>query len=567
MSKNSENRICQNCKTNFTIEPEDFGFYEKIKVPPPTFCPECRFIRRLIWRNERSLYKRTCNLCNKKIISMYGPDVFFPIYCPECWKSDAWDPLKYAQDYDFSKTFFEQFRELFLKFPRQSVWQIGSNLNTEYTNFVQDTKNVYLAYSVIYGAEDVFYSSNVDHSKGILDSYNIVDSELLYENIGSTKNYNCQYNYWSSNCIDCNFVLDCINCINCFNCVNLRNKQYCIWNEQYTKEEYEKKLKELNVGSYKFVQDNFEKFWNFSLKFPRKYARIISCVNTIGDELRNCKNTFFTYNTYDSEDTKFAYRCLHTKNSMDVCYLNAELTYEHAVGGSDNSLNIKFIINGAPALIEVEYCDLCQSCSNLFGCIGLKSKQYFILNKQYTEKEYFEMIDKIKKHMNDIPYTDKKGNVYKYGEFFPFEFSPFGYNETVVNDHLPLSKEEIIQKGYNWKEKIENKYIITKKAEKLPDNIKDIDDSIINEVIECAITKKAFKITPFELQFYRRMNIPLPRLHQDERHKRRFKLRNPMKLWHRKCMKSGCPNEFETSYAPNRPEIIYCESCYNKEVY
>ncbi len=28
-----------------------------------------------------------------------------------------------------------------------------------------------------------------------------------------------------------------------------------------------------------------------------------------------------------------------------------------------------------------------------------------------------------------------------------------------------------------------------------------------------------------------------------------------------------CPNEFETSYAPDRPEIIYCEKCYQQEVY
>ena len=39
---NSEIRQCQNCKQDFTIEPDDFGFYEKIKVPPPTFCPLCR---------------------------------------------------------------------------------------------------------------------------------------------------------------------------------------------------------------------------------------------------------------------------------------------------------------------------------------------------------------------------------------------------------------------------------------------------------------------------------------------------------------------------------------------
>jgi hypothetical protein len=38
-----ETKICQNCKKNFIIEPDDFGFYEKIKVPPPTFAQSVDF--------------------------------------------------------------------------------------------------------------------------------------------------------------------------------------------------------------------------------------------------------------------------------------------------------------------------------------------------------------------------------------------------------------------------------------------------------------------------------------------------------------------------------------------
>ncbi|NVN97130.1 hypothetical protein HXX01_02765, partial [Candidatus Nomurabacteria bacterium] len=199
--------------------------------------------------------------------------------------------------------------------------------------------------------------------------------------------------------------------------------------------------------------------------------------------------------------------------------------------------------------------------------IGLKNKQYCILNKQYTKEEYFEMIEKIKKHMDNMPYIDAKGRVYKYGEFFPYELCPFGYNEAVINDHFPLTKEEILERGYPYKEKQDNKYIITLKAKDIPDDIKDTDDSILNEVIECEESGKAFKITPFEFQFYQRMNIPIPRLHPDERYKKRLAFRNPMVLYTRKCMHEGCNNEFETTYAPERPEMIYCKECYQREVY
>ena len=563
----SENKTCQNCKNDFTIETEDFNFYEKMKVPPPTFCPQCRFVRRLIWRNERSLYKRKCDMCEKNIISMYDLDVIFPVYCPDCYKSDKWEADEHGQDYDFSKPFFLQWKDLFDKVPRQSVWSIGSCVDSEYANFIQNVKNVYMSYSTIWGCEDVYHSSNVDGSKKIVDSYSILNSELLYENIGGTKNYNCKYAYWSSNCIDCNFVLDCNNCQDCLCCVNLQNKKFNIFNEQYTKEEYKDKIKEFNLGGYKYSQETFKKFWNFSLKFPRKFTRIINCINSKGDELRNCKNTSFAFNSYNTENVKFIYRSPGVKDSMDICHGDMEFGYEHALGGSDNSLNIKFIINGAPALNEVEYVDLCQSSSNLFGCIGLKNKQYCILNKQYSKDEYFKMVEEIKKHMNNMLYIDNKGRIYKYGEFFPYELCPFGYNETVINDHFSLTKEEIIEKGYPYKEKVDNKYIITLKAEDIPDNIKNIDDSILNEVIKCEKSGKAFKITPFELQFYKRMNIPIPRLHPDERYKERMKLRNPMVLYHRTCMHEGCNNEFETTYALDRSETVYCDSCYKKEVY
>ncbi|MFA6257630.1 MAG: hypothetical protein WC671_01315 [Candidatus Paceibacterota bacterium] len=52
--------------------------------------------------------------------------------------------------------------------------------------------------------------------------------------------------------------------------------------------------------------------------------------------------------------------------------------------------------------------------------------------------------------------------------------------------------------------------------------------------------------------------------------------RNPRQLWHRSCMcelknhthgTEKCAVEFETSYSPDRPEIVYCETCYQQEIY
>ena len=181
-----------------------------------------------------------------------------------------------------------------------------------------------------------------------------------------------------------------------------------------------------------------------------------------------------------------------------------------------------------------------------------------------------------------MPYIDKKGSVYKYGDFFPSDLAPFTYNESIAQEYYPLSKEQAQERGYLWKEAETRNYNISIKNEDIPDDIKTVGDDIVNQMIECGHQGKcleqcteAFRITPHELEFYRRMSLPLPRLCPNCRHYQRINIRNPLKLWHRKCMchvpnhehSVECPNEFETTYAPDKPEIVYCESCYQKEVY
>ncbi len=570
---NSETKNCQNCKKDFTIEPDDFSFYEKIKVPPPTFCFECRNMRRLQFRNERELYHFTCGLCGKSGISMYHKNSTFPIYCVDCWYSDKWDPADYGQEYDFSRPFFEQFKEVFMKVPRASIFHRNS-INSEYANIIGESKNIYLSYSTN-GAENVFYSKTVDKSKDIFDSLSVVDSNQCYEIIRGENNYNCNFLILSRNCIDSSFLFDCVDCQNCFLSVGLRNKKYIIENKQYTEKEYKEEMKKINLGSYSNIKKIKEKWFTQIKNFPHRFAFILKSVNSAGEDLVNAKNAQMSFDSYNVENTKYIFRCFGAKDSYEGNNIaNSELIYEFAGGGANNSYNLKFSSNGVKSLTNVSYSDFCALSSDSFGCVSLNSKQYCILNKQYTKEEYEELVSKIIKHMSDTPYIDKKGRVYKYGEFIPPEISPFSYNETIAQEYYPLTKEEAINQGYKWKDREERNYNINIYSKDIPDDIKDVEKDIIGKVIECEHKGKcneqcteAFKIIPEEFQLYKRMNLSIPRLCPNCRHYQRFKQRNPLKLWHRKCMNKDCTNEFETSYSPERPEIIYCEQCYQKEVY
>lgn len=78
-------------------------------------------------------------------------------------------------------------------------------------------------------------------------------------------------------------------------------------------------------------------------------------------------------------------------------------------------------------------------------------------------------------------------------------------------------------------------------------------------ILQQSIRRIALK-TCQELAFYKQQGIPLPRRSPAQRHIDRDTLRNPRKLWTRECAK--CQKAIATSYDPNRPEIVYCESCY-----
>jgi len=585
---NSETRTCQNCKNQFVIEPDDFGFYEAMKVPPPTWCPECRLVRRLAWRNERSLWKTTCDSCKKSIFSAYPPERKFPVFCHDCWFSDVWDPMSYGQDYNFSKPFFEQWGGLFARVPRLNLWQLNC-VNSPYSNIVRDAKDCYLSFSMV-GGEEVHYTKIVDHSKQVFDSLIVTDSERCFDVVYCHSSYNVRNSVRVNSCLDSAFLFDCRNARNCFMSSNLRNKEFVFRNKQLTKEKYFEELKRLNLGNYTVFQGLRGEFKEMCLRAIHRYADILKAENSTGDMLRNVKNIRDSFEGYDMENCRYMGRCLQLKDAMDCTYtgVGSELMYEYVSGGKAMR-NMKFAIACFGGERDCTYVGWCQNSSNLFGCFGVRDKQYCVLNKQYAKAEYETIIPKIINQMNEMLYVGKNERVYRYGEFFPIEMSPFPYNGTVSQESFPLTKEEIVSRGYNYREPDVKNPSIDLATKEISEDIADISDDVLKKNIACEHAGEclhqctaAFRVVPQELEMYRRIRNPLPRLCPNCRHYERLKFRNPWKLWHRQCMcdyetrensvrhqhhpTGRCPNEFETSYTPDRPEIVYCEQCYNAEV-
>jgi hypothetical protein len=285
-------KTCAVSGTTFPIYQSDLDFYEiispvfggkKFYIPTPTLCPEERHRRRMARRNERTLYKRRCAATEKQIISMYAPESPYTIYDQKVRRSDDWDPLEYGQEIDFNRPFFEQFATLMSQVPRVSIVNTNSE-NSEYTNYTANNKDCYLTFSNSYGGnEKCLYGTCLARSHNCADAIQIFDCSFCYRVVDCT---NCHGLRYASNCKDCRdswFLKDCIACQNCIGCYGLRNAEYCILNQQYTKEAYQQKEQTILLDTREGISAFKDRFHIFVSTQPHKSAEIEESEQCSGD--------------------------------------------------------------------------------------------------------------------------------------------------------------------------------------------------------------------------------------------------------------------------------------------
>ena len=82
--------------------------YSKYDIKEPNQPYEERHKKRLAWRNERNMYKRKCDLSGEEIIAIYPQNTPFPVYTPNAWYSDDWDPIQYGKDLQVKHEIFSE---------------------------------------------------------------------------------------------------------------------------------------------------------------------------------------------------------------------------------------------------------------------------------------------------------------------------------------------------------------------------------------------------------------------------------------------------------------------------
>lgn len=312
-----------------------------------------------------------------------------------------------------------------------------------------------------------------------------------------------------------------------------------------------------------------------TIKQPSAYSYRIKAEECTGDYIFRSSRCIACFDTTDTEQCKnLQYSVNHNKDVYDCSY----------TGGLELGLEIMGCVGGYNCIgcniiwwdvANLSYSELMfNGAQDCFGCIGLRGKKFCILNKQYSEEEYKKLTAGIIERMK---------KAVEWGHFFPPSLSPFGYNESLAQDYFPLTKEQALTLGFNWNDRTPGTFGKgTLDAKDIPDAIADVSDDIFQKVLTCEKCQRNFKIVKQEFEFYKKLHIPIPRKCFDCRHLERLHKRRPRTLWHRQCMcdraehnhVGRCAIEFETTYSPpegrastpERPELVFCQECYQKEI-
>ena len=558
--------------------------------------PSAMFRSISMFRNERHLYKNISVKSGKPLITMYSTESKVNVYdTPEFWAEDFLStkqsiPTKLDE-------MIQAFATLSVQVPKLAKIN-DRNENAEYANYVGSCKNIYMSFLSYYEAEDVYYSYYTIPGKDIVDCFYIKNADLCYESINVFDSYAIFFSYNINNSQNCYFSFDLDNCHHCLFCHNLRGKSYYIHNTEYSKSEFEAYFSQMkaNMKKYSELQKYLTDYQNILSSAIYQHVNQVNSEKCIWDTLVNCNRSILAFDSRESNESVNVRwwpfeKCLNIIGWYADYVVNSWRVGAGVAG--EMSSRILWCYNTYTSHDIVSCQDLIW-CSHMLFCCGLKNKEYCILNKQFSKQEREELSDAIIKNM-------KLAGMY--GQPLPHELSRFPYNDTVANDLFPIKSvvigdqikiinpngegivtvlqpdmfisDAILDLGGQEKIKIKRRTRDTEInipehfqkiwAQDLPDSIDDVDDTILDKVIMCEVSGRPFRIIGPELTFYRKHGLPLPRRHHDIRHQARRDRRPQRNLYLRNC--DNCWIEMLSVYKQESEFKVFCEACYNKEIY
>lgn len=545
--------VCAASGVVFRVSPAEKALLDGFEVPIPRLCPAERQRRRTAFRNFRTLCRRACSATGAQVISMYGDAVPFPVYASKYWWSDEWDAKSFGAEAEPDRPFFEQLAALSARVPRFSLMQFGCE-NSDFCNMAISSLNCYLVFGCVRN-RDCLYGHIVWDCESCVDCLYAYRSQWCSNSIDIVDCYDVHYSSECMGCAESYFLYNCSSCRHCFGCFGLNRAEYCFMNEQCTKAEYERRVSEVFPLTRESVAD---------YRGALLQAKSGACLHPPMFGMKNedvCGNHIYESKAIENgfdvkrcEDSAHLWTAHQVERSCDISFTGAR---------SESSYNCLTLQNVQDVICShiiadsahVAYSEFCYGSRDLFGCIGLRKSEYCILNRQYSRDDYFALRAKL------VDGLKARG---EWGEFFPASATPFAYDESIAQEYMPLSKEEAVRLGYRWSGALSSSKAQLSVGVLPPRTIAECGDDVLDVVFTCEASGKPFKVVRAELDFHRRVGIPLPSRCSDARHLERMKERGPRELFPREC--SRCGAETVAAYSPFYAANVYCHLCYEKEL-
>lgn len=291
--------------------------------------------------------------------------------------------------------FIQEFQQLLLTQPRYNVKHVMAE-NCDYSDTAVKSKNCYYSFGVFY-CEDVYYGR---YSRKCTDCNGVtfcVGCTLCTECVACLNCYECSYCQNCQNCTNCQFSLDCFGCYDCFGCVGLYQKKYCMFNEQLTKEEYERRLAEFDLSNPTHrvsIQEKVEELRRITPQLNVHHLRAEDCV---GENIIESKNCYQSYDISASEDCFYNIEANANKDCCDitVCF-ETESSYSCVQSPLCYNCNFMFQVDNSA---DSEFCAYSRRLKNCFGCVYMEDKQYYILNKPYEPEDYVVTVARLRNEL------------------------------------------------------------------------------------------------------------------------------------------------------------------------
>ena len=473
-------RVCQITNATFQISSDEEKAIEFFKLPLPSLCPEERYRRLSSFVSGRKLFWRNCDATKKRIFTCYPPVTIFPVYDVDIWNSDNWDPLSFGRNYSLRRNFFEQLFILWQEVPRPSSF-IKSAHNISAVNGCTEVSECYYIFDSS-RVRQSFYSVGLFDSILCADCLNVYSSELCYDCVDVHHSRELR---WSESCVHCSssyFLANCKGCKNCLFCVNLADKQYHIFNKAVSAEEYNQTIAAWNFSDRFQVELAKEQFSNFCRQFPVPHIIADKIDKISGNYIYQSNQIIDSFECAESSQLINCHNLFRAKGCIDGFGFGDGLSNAaQFVNVGSKGHNIRNCIECSGNVNDLTYCANCHSSRHLFGCVGLRDKEYCILNKQYSKGAYFELIDQIDKFLKEAA---------DYGQFFPPRFSGYPYNVSLANETMPLSRVQAKLFGFNWSEEAEDMALPSEKL-KQDDRLADVPRGLV-DFSDAGLFKKIF---------------------------------------------------------------------------